>query len=142
MGNKNRVFWLTVIVILLFAVLVIILFFHPFGQKIDMERQEPNLIEGQEDSGFSSFYYAEAGIWTLRDPVTHVLKERKFVSSDTERDTYTVREVHSGGTVKIVQSEGRWKKVEVLENGKSSAEGWIDAHFVKKAEKQTEENGF
>ncbi len=142
MGNKNRVFWLTVILVILFAVFVIILFFHPFSQKIDMERQEPNLIEGQEDSGFSSFYYAEDGIWTLHDPVAYVLKEKKYTSSDTEREAYTVREVHSGETVKIIQSEGRWKKVKVMEDGKFSAVGWIDAHFVKKAEKQTEENGF
>jgi hypothetical protein len=133
MGNKNRVFWLTVIAVLLFAVFVIILFFNPFGQKIE--------IEGKNQD-FSSFYYAEDGIWILLDPVTYVLKEQKYVSSDSERDAYTVREVHSGGKVKIIQSEGRWKKVEVLENGKSSAEGWIDAHFVKKAEKQTEENEF
>lgn len=142
MGNKNRVFWLTVIAVLLFAVFVIILFFHPFGQKIQINNNISDQINGNEDQGFSSFYYAENGTWMLLDPVTYVLKEQKYVSSDSERDAYTVREVHSGGKVKIIQSEGRWKKVEVLENGKSSAEGWIDAHFVKKAEKQTEENEF
>lgn len=138
MGNKNRVFWLTVILVILFAVFVIILFFHPFGQKIEMNRNALEQSDGNENRGFSSFYYAEDGIWTLHDPVAYVLKEKKYASSDTEREAYTIREVHSGETVKIIQSEGRWKKVKVMEDGKFSAVGWIDAHFVKKAEEKTD----
>ncbi len=111
-------------------VFVIIVIFNPFGQQTALKPA----VTGERDSGFSSFYYAEEGTWRLLDPVTHVLKEQKYTSSDSEKDAFTLKEVPSGGIVTITASEGRWKKVEVIENGKPVVSGWIDAHFVQNAE--------
>ena len=71
----------------------------------------------------------------MNDPASYVLKSQKYVSSDTERDAYLVRAVPAGGMLRIVKAEGRWKQVEVIENGKAVATGWIDAHFTKSVEK-------
>ena len=71
----------------------------------------------------------------MQDPVSYVLKERKYVSSARERDSYLVRAVPAGGVLRIINADGRWKQVEVIEDGKVAATGWIDAHVIKKASK-------
>jgi len=93
---------------------------------------------GERHPGWPAFYHAGDGTWTMQDPMCYVLKSQKFVSSDRERDEYLVRAVPAGGVLRIIRGEGRWKQVEVLENGKVVATGWIDAHFVKKADRQDE----
>jgi hypothetical protein len=39
------------------------------------------------------------------------------------------------GVLRIIKAAGRWKQVEVLENGNVVATGWIDADATRKVEK-------
>lgn len=90
---------------------------------------------GEPHYGWTPFYYATEGTWKMLDDAVSVLREKKYVSSDTERDAYTVYKVGYGGVVRTIESEGRWKHVEVLKDGQVVATGWIDAHFVRNVER-------
>lgn len=93
---------------------------------------------GEQHHGWTPFYHATDGTWKMLDEAVYVLREKKYVSGDAERDAYTVYNVGYGGIVRTIESEGRWKQVAVLEDGQVVATGWIDAHFVRNVE-QVEE---
>ena len=96
---------------------------------------------GEPHHGWTPFYHATDGTWKMLDEAVYVLREKKYVSNDTERDAYTVYKVGYGGVVRTMESEGRWKHVEVLEDGQVVANGWIDAHFVRNVERVEEPVG-
>lgn len=97
-------------------------------------QSQPAETMGTPHHGWTPFYFAESGTWRILDVPAYVLRERKFTSSDRERDEYTVKRVNPGGIVRTVESHGRWKRVEVLEGTSVVATGWIDAHFVENVE--------
>lgn len=132
--SKRRNSMHLVFTILFIIILVIILVFF-FSIKNDEKTTTVTEIKGEKQKGWSDFYYADNGTWKMLDPASYILKEQKFVSSDRERDEYLVRKVSADGILRITRAEGRWKHVEVLENGNVTAEGWIDAHFIEKVEK-------
>jgi hypothetical protein len=132
--NKKRNSMLLIFTLLFIVILVIILVFF-FSSQNDEKNTVVKEVKGERHKGWSDFYYADNGTWKMLDPASYVLREQKYVSSDRERDEYLVRRVPAGGILRITQAWGRWKHVEVLENGNVTAEGWIDAHFIKDVEK-------
>lgn len=132
--KKKRNFMILIFTLLIIIILVIVLVLFLTNQK-DEKNTTVKEVKGERHKGWSDFYYADKGTWKMLDPASYVLKERKFVSSDRERDEYLVRKVPAGGILRITQAMGRWKHVEVLEDGNVTAEGWIDAHVIKDVEK-------
>ena len=57
----------------------------------------------------------------------HLLKSRKFVSSENELKAYLVATAKPGETVRISESMGRWKKLDIIKDGKVKSSGWADA---------------
>ena len=94
----------------------------------------PVEMTGERHSGWTPFYHADEGTWKILDKAAYVLKEKKFTSSDAERDAYTVFTLKAGDRVRTVASQGRWKQVEVLVDDAVVAEGWMDAHFIQRVE--------
>ena len=85
---------------------------------------------GGERFEYSDFYRATEGTWIISDDGILVLKEKKFIT-ESEIDRYSVHKIASQDRVRIVESSQRWKKCEVVRDGKTIAEGWIDANFVR-----------
>lgn len=137
MEEKKKRFGLLLLLLFIVVVtlLLIFLLILPNGNGKSSDKADLKQVEGERHQGWTPFYFADEGTWKMLDPESYVLREMKFVSSETEREAYTVRKVESGGFLRIIQARGRWKQVEVLEEGEVVASGWIDAHNIKKVEK-------
>ena len=87
------------------------------------------------------FHHAKGGDWVM-EQTTPVLKEDKFWSSREELKHYLVREVPEGTVLRITASHGRWKEVDILEDGKPGPHGWVDGEKApgKPAQPATEDN--
>jgi hypothetical protein len=72
------------------------------------------------------FYHAKEGVWKMETTI-HLLKSRKFVSSEAELQEYLIYTAKAGETVRISEAMGRWKKLDVIKDGKIKATGWADA---------------
>jgi hypothetical protein len=72
------------------------------------------------------FYHALDGTWKMETTI-HLLKEQKYVSSDDELKYFLVYTANPGEIVRISQAEGRWKFLDVMQDGKVKASGWADA---------------
>ena len=81
---------------------------------------------------FSPFYHATEGDWTIEDSEIFVLTEKKYIS-DSERDRYVKHTITSADRVRIVESDARWKKVEIIRDAKVQQTGWVDAHRARTA---------
>ncbi len=105
-------------------------------QAVSVQKAETKVVETQGDphQGWTPFYYAKSGTWKILDEAAYVLKEKKFVSGASERDAYTIYKLKSGDIARTIESQGRWKKVEVLVDDQVAATGWIDAHFISNVE--------
>jgi len=130
-----------IIVILILLLLFVILAAIPLAVWYFETRSEkpvpPSVILEQAANGggrytFTKFYHANDGEWIINDPETPVLRTQKYVSSRAEMLEYKVKVLGPGARVRIIQPDARWKLVDVIENGKVVATGWIDAHMVKK----------
>jgi len=132
--KKKRSPWILILMLLLVVALAFVLFniFSGDGEESGVKAQA---VKGERHHGWTPFYFAKDGTWKMLDAASYVLKEQKYVSSDRERDEYLVRKVDSGGILRIIKAAGRWKQVEVLENGNVVATGWIDADATRKVEK-------
>jgi len=86
---------------------------------------EVSSTSGDRFAGFDDFYHARDGIWRLESTV-HLLRERKFVSSQRELRDYLVYEANPGETVRLKQAAGRWKLLEVLDGENAGVAGWAD----------------
>ena len=106
----------------------------------DGTAEEPPITQpAGERFEFSAFYYANEGLWVIRDEGILVLKEQKYISP-SEKDEYTVHDVVPGECVKILESDQRWKRVAVYPaesdgQGEPIAIGWVDANNVRQAER-------
>ncbi len=134
--NKNKP-WGIFVFIFLFIILIALVFFFLVKKSEDKKGNDEREVAvkevaGERQHGWTPFYHADSDTWKMLDSASYVLKEKKYVSSDTERDAYLVYKVESGGILRIIQADGRWKEVEVLVEDKVVATGWIDAHNVKK----------
>ena len=143
--DRRRKLWLLLILLLLIIVGVVVALFlwpGPADQnRQDVARQsgsETRRAGGGERFEYSDFYHATGGTWIISDDGILVLKERKFIT-ESEVDRYSVHKIAGLDRVRIVQSSQRWKKCEVIRDGKTIAEGWIDANFVR-AVKRVESN--
>lgn len=135
MEQKKQNLWIFFTAFLIFFLIVAIIFlFFLKDEPAETEDREVKEISGEVHHGWTPFYYANSGKWKMLDPVSYVLKEQKFVSSDTEREHYLVKKVEAGGILRILSGNGRWKNVEVLEGEDVIAAGWIDAHNIKNVE--------
>ena len=132
--RQNRL-WLLLLLFLLILVVAVLLFyrFRPtppegsFGTESAIEE-----MTGEKFS-FSDFYQATEGTWIIRDEEMRVQTEQKFMSP-SEFDRYTVHVITPQDRVTIVESQNRWKKVEIFRDGAKLAEGWLDANFTKDVE--------
>jgi len=127
------------ILIALFIIIVAVGIFMVLLKPRKAEKAEVELTAeetaGEVHHGWTPFYHADSGLWKMLDPESYVLREQKYVSSDREREEYLVHMVPAGGVLRILQAKGRWKEVEVLENGEAVARGWIDADPIRRVEK-------
>ncbi len=131
--KKRRLIFLSLVFLLLVPALVFYLVLKKTEAPDEMPLAE---IEGKLHHGWSLFYHAQDGEWRMLDEACYVLNERKYVSSENERERYLVHRVVSGGVLRIISSQGRWKEVEVLdEDGSAQARGWIDADPIRKVER-------
>jgi hypothetical protein len=128
-------------VILLVAdlvVLAVILFFALRSCEEEKKNDLPSPAEVQEPAGerfaYSAFYHADDGAWRLCDENLLVLKEQKFIT-ESERDAYLVHEITPADVVRILEAQQRWKRVEILRDGKVIATGWLDANFTHDVER-------
>jgi hypothetical protein len=139
--EKNRHSLLLILLILLIAVVAVwLLFFSSSDKSVTAEKKDQTITQSQgERFEFSQFYHADEGTWIIEDEDILVLKEMKFISA-SEKEEYTVHEVKPPDHVKIVEARQRWKRVEILDEGKVVATGWIDAHHVRNAELVDNEN--
>jgi len=118
----RRILFLTILGIIAF-----LLYTFVFKDKKMMEKIK-NQIEETKGAVLSpdDFYHAKEGVWEMETTI-HLLKSRKFVSSDTELKAYLVYMAKPGETVRISEASGRWKKLDVIEEGEVIASGWADA---------------
>lgn len=131
--KKRRLIVLAVMVLLLILAVVLYFIFKTGAEPIETPIREN---AGEMHHGWTPFYHAVEGEWRMLDAACFVLGERKFVSSERERDEYLVYRVETGGILRIMEARGRWKEVEVLdENGQIKARGWIDADPIRKVER-------
>ena len=121
-----------IIIILLFIAAIIVVIYLFMIKKEDIEVTP----SGSEIAVIDDFYHAKDGRWKIETTI-HLLKEKKFVSSDTELKNYLVYTAKPGKIVRIAQAAGRWKYLEVEKDGKVIASGWADAEDGK-AERQKE----
>lgn len=130
-GEKRGRLIVIGIAALLLLLLILVYFF--FLQKPKMP-DDPVVLkqDGELHHGWSAFYHASDGVWRMLDDECHVLKEQKFVSSEWELNDYLVARVKSGGVLRIVAAEGRWKEVEVIEEDQVLVRGWIDADPIRR----------
>ncbi len=121
------------VALLLVFVVAALLWPRQFAGRNRHEGGERAADEGGGRFERPAFYHADSGTWLMLDPVTDVLRERKYVSGAAERERYLVREVPAKGQLRIVEARQRWKRVEVLEKGVAVATGWVDAEHTRKA---------
>lgn len=76
------------------------------------------------------FYHAKGGVWKMETAI-HILKSMKFVSSENELKSYLVATAKPGTVVRISDSKGRWKKLQIIHNGKMKSSGWADAEDAR-----------
>lgn len=131
--GRKKIAILIIIVLLLDALIAVIFIAYLINQQ-NAERNQAN-IKGKIEE-IDDFYHAENGTWKMETTI-HLLKSQKYVSSDTELKEYLVYTAKPGEIVRISQAAGRWKKLEVLKDGKITATGWADAEDGR-AELQTE----
>ncbi len=133
-NRARRTSWLLFLLLLLLFLaaggIVLYLVLADGLEEIDRSATTPGRGERFE---FPPFYHASEGTWTIRDSGIGVLKEMKYIT-ESERDAYTLHEVTPEDRVRIVETRQRWKRVEILRDGKVIATGWIDAHFVRDAD--------
>lgn len=134
---NNRALIAALISLLVFLGLLYFMYMRK-QQTVQFQKAETKVVEtqGEPHHGWTPFYHAESGTWKILDDAAYVLKEKKFTSGARERDAYTVYKLESGGIVRTIESQGRWKRVEVLKDGQVVATGWIDAHFVRNVEER------
>jgi len=121
--NKNRL--IPVVLIILIMITAFILYLTGvFKQDISNETEARDM-GGERFEGFDDFYHADSGLWRLETTV-HLLREQKFVSSDTELSAYLVYEAAPGELARIKQGEGRWKLLEIIQGDAVAATGWAD----------------
>jgi hypothetical protein len=140
-ANKGPVLIIISLLVILAAIVLVFLILvggDEQTQPVDEGSQPAVEDRGQFQEGMSPFYDAGEGRWILLDTVTHVLREQKYVSSDREREEYTLFKVPAGGEVRIIEAQGRWKKVEVRKGSEVLGTGWIDADGVKEVRKVPE----
>ena len=86
---------------------------------------------GQAD--WSQFSAATSGTWQMLDASLDILQEPKEASQPADRQKLLVRSVSAQAQLRIVAVQQRWKRVELLEQGKVVATGWVDGQLVKSA---------
>jgi hypothetical protein len=123
------------LLIIIVAAVVVLTFLIPQKSEKTPVQMTAEDAAGERHQGWTPFYHADSGLWRMLDPESYVLREKKFVSSDREREEYLVRMVPADGVLRILEAQGRWKHVEVLENGEATARGWIDADPIRRVEK-------
>ncbi|MCK5879062.1 MAG: hypothetical protein KAH24_04750 [Holophagae bacterium] len=133
---NNRVLVAVLLGLLMFFGIIYFTYMNDKQKAAKYQKAEKKVMEtqGERHHEWTPFYYAESGTWKILDDATYVLKEKKFVSGASERDAYTIYKLKSGDIVRTIESQGRWKKVEVLVDDQVAATGWIDAHFIKNVE--------
>lgn len=139
--NRGPALVLVSLLVILAAIVLVFLFLNRGSEPTGpVETDDQAVVEdrGQPSEEMSSFYDATEGRWVLLDTVTPVLREQKYVSSDRELEQYTLFRVPAGGEVRIIEADGRWKKVEVLRGSEVAGTGWIDADGVKEAKRVSE----
>lgn len=135
MEQKKQNLWIFFSAFFIFFLVAAIIFLFFLEDKPDETKDKAvKEISGEVHHGWTPFYYANSGTWKMLDPASYVLKEQKFVSSDAERESYLVKKVEAGGILRILSGKGRWKEVDVLQEGMVIARGWIDAHNIKNVE--------
>ena len=117
------------------AAVVVFLLLKPQGAEEPPAGEPVEETAGELHHDWTPFYHADGGLWRMLDPESYVLREQKYVSSEREREAYLVCMVPEGGVLRILKAQGRWKEVEVLENGEAVARGWIDADPIRRVEK-------
>lgn len=120
-SKSNKKLAVIIIILLLLSAVVAVVFLF-FIKKDDSSIASNNGDRVEIDD----FYHAENGTWKMETTI-HLLKSQKFVSSKTELKEYLIYTANPGEIVRISQASGRWKKLEVLKNGKVAATGWADA---------------
>ena len=119
------------IIILLFIIVIPSIYFIFFNEKSDnptsakVEEQTGKRFEGYDD-----FYHATGGKWNLETTV-YLLKEQKFVGSENELQKFLIYQAEPGETVRMKESKGRWKFLEVIKNDSVVAKGWADVDKCK-----------
>ena len=119
-GGKRALVAIIVIVLLIAAVIALRGLFSGKMQDADVAP-----IDG-EVTVADDFYHALDGTWKMETTI-HLLKEQKYVSSDVELEYFLVYTANPGEMVRISQAEGRWKFLDVMQDGKVKASGWADA---------------
>ncbi len=123
--QKSRRRYVIIIIFICIAIFIAVLYFLFFRGERNSTAESPSKIVKIDD-----FYYAQNGEWVMESRI-HLLKEKKYVSNDTELKKYLVYTVEPGEKVRITQAAGRWKHLEVIKEGKAIATGWADAEDAK-----------
>ena len=135
MEQKKQNLWIFFSAFFIFILIAAVIFLFFLEDKpAETKDKAVRKVAGKAQQKLTKFYYANGGTWKMLDPVSYVLKEKKFVSSDAERESYLAKKVEAGGILRILSGNGRWKEVHVLRDGTVIASGWIDAHNIKKVE--------
>lgn len=135
-GKLPPSFYILVSVIFFLVILLFVLYYIAVANtKVELRTDETSAEEPGQAYSFTKFYYANKGTWILKNKMTPVLKERKYISPG-ELEKYLVYPAEAGTKVRIVEARQRWKKVDVLDrNNRKVATGWLDAHNVRNVEK-------
>ena len=116
-----------ILILLILCVIAFLVYQFVFKNK-DMMKEIEGRIEDATGAVLTpdDFYHAKEGVWKMETKI-HLLKSRKFVSSDMELKSYLVKTVKPGEIVRISKSMGRWKKLDLIKDGKVISTGWADS---------------
>ena len=133
--HRRKLWLLLLLLFLIIAVVILAFLFWPKPKDNGPQNTDRQPVSDTRQAGgdrfeHSDFYHATDGAWIISDDGILVLKERKFISK-SEIDRYAVHKITPLDRVRIIESSQRWKKSQVVRDGKIIAEGWIDANFVR-----------
>jgi hypothetical protein len=133
--HRMRLWLLLLLGLLIIGVVIVAFLFGPKPKDNGTQNTVRQSVSDTQQAGgdkfdHSDFYHATGGEWIISDDGILVLKEQKFISK-SEIERYAVHKITPRDRVRMVQSSQRWKKCQVLRDGKIIAEGWIDANFVR-----------
>ena len=122
--SGKRLIRIIILLILLGAIIAVLYLFVIKKKKPEVTTTKGVITETDD------FYHAKKGTWKMETTI-HLLKEKKFVSSDAELKNYLIHSAKPGDIVRISQAAGRWKQLEALKDNKIIATGWADAEDGK-----------